>query len=232
MGFFGRIAGVLVAPRATYQAVVARPRALGVLLLGMMLVAGATFAFLSTEVGQEALLDQQYAALQRMESLGLRMPPEAYNQLDATAARAPYFSAASQMVGIPLAAAAIAGLLIMVFNFVLGGDATFRQVFAVVSHAGLIFAVGALFAMPLNYAKGSLASRANLALLAPFLPDTSFPARMLGVIDLFWVWWLVNLAIGLGVLYKRKTGPIATSFLVIYAVVAVGWAAVATFAGA
>ena len=42
------------------------------------------------------------------------------------------------------------------------------------------------------------------------------PARFLGMIDLFLVWWVVVLAIGLAVLYKRRTGPVAFSLLGAY----------------
>ena len=57
---------------------------------------------------------------------------------------------------------------------------------------------------------------AILAVFFPFLEDTSFAARLLGAIDLVFVWWFVSVAIGLGVLYRRRTGPIATTLLVIY----------------
>jgi len=36
------------------------------------------------------------------------------------------------------------------------------------------------------------------------------------MIDLFIIWWLIALAIGLGVLYKRRTAPIAVSLLGVY----------------
>jgi hypothetical protein len=54
----------------------------------------------------------------------------------------------------------------------------------------------------------------------PTLPEDSFATVFLGLIDLFLVWWVFSLAIGIGVLYKKKTGPIATSFLLIYGVIA------------
>ena len=231
-GLLARAIGVLTMPRSTYAEVAARPRWLGVLLLGLLITVSVTTVFLFTEVGQDALLDQQFAFMERFERAGLRVPPEAYDQMEATVGAAPYWNAASQTFGTILASVLLAGVLIVVLNFGFGGEATFKQVYAVVAHAGLVFAAGVLFAMPINYARGSMASRANLALLAPFLDDTSFPARFLGWIDLFWVWWLVNLAIGLGVLYRKRTGPIATTFLVLYGIVALVLAAVGTFAGA
>jgi hypothetical protein len=40
----------------------------------------------------------------------------------------------------------------------------------------------------------------------------SFLARLLGAVDLFTVWQLMVLAIGVAVLYGKRTGPIATTF--------------------
>jgi len=53
-----RLLGVIVSPRATYADVAARPRALGAILVILLLAGASTFAFLSTEIGQNAMLDQ------------------------------------------------------------------------------------------------------------------------------------------------------------------------------
>ena len=102
----------------------------------------------------------------------------------------------------------------------LGGDASFKQVFSVVAHAGIVLAAQQLFVLPLDYARGSLSSPTNLGVFLPFLDENTFPARLLGSVDLFLIWWLVNLAIGLGVLYKRRTGPIAVGLLSVYLAIA------------
>jgi hypothetical protein len=46
------------------------------------------------------------------------------------------------------------------------------------------------------------------------------------MIDLFIIWWVIVLAIGLGVLYRRRTQPIAIALFVVYAVIAIGAAAI------
>src|SRR5688572_1973531 len=117
MGLVRRSIGVLTSPRAAYADIARRPRALGALALGLAVVVGATFAFLMTSVGQDALLDQQYDAMERMESLGFRMPQEAFDRLEETIDRAAYLTALSQTVGVLIAVAALAGLIIVVFNF-------------------------------------------------------------------------------------------------------------------
>jgi Yip1-like protein len=218
-GLLARVFGVLVAPRATYADVAARPRWLGVLAVVLAVMATGSIVFFSTDVGKEALLDQQ---VRTMESLGLKLPDDAYRQMEDRLSRpsTPYVTAASQVVFIPIIALIISGIAIGIFTAVLGGDASFKQVFSIVAHAGVVSAFQQLFVYPLDYARESMSSPTNLAVFLPFLDENTFPARLLGSIDLFLIWWLVNLAIGLGVLYKRRTGPIAVGFLGVYLAIA------------
>ena len=52
------------------------------------------------------------------------------------------------------------------------------------------------------------------------LGDDTFVYKLLGAVDLFHVWWVMILAIGLAVLWKRSTGPIATILYGIHAGIA------------
>jgi hypothetical protein len=218
-GLLARVFGVFVSPRATYAAVAAHPRWFGVLAITCLVVSVGYFVLLSTEVGQQAVLDQQ---IQVIESFGVKLNDQAYERMEAGLENARYTTAGSQLVAFPVFMLIMAGILIGVFNALLGGDATFKQVFAIVAHSSLITALQTMFALPLDYVRESLSSPTSLAVFAPFLEENSFMARLLGSIDLFQIWGTVSLAIGLGVLYKRRTTPIATSlFLVYFVVVAV-----------
>jgi len=46
------------------------------------------------------------------------------------------------------------------------------------------------------------------------------------MVDLFLIWWILALAIGLAVLFRRRTQPIAMSLFAVYAVIALGAAAI------
>ena len=221
--FPARILGVIFTPRSAYADVAARPAWLGAMLVVLMLTGGSTFAFLSTEIGKNAMLDQQR---QTMESFGVKLNEQAMQRMEEGAARARYFAVVSQAVFLPVAALAVAGIALAVFNAVLGGDARFKQVFAIVVFSGVILALGALFVLPLDYARETMSSPTTLSVFLPFLEENSFLARFLGSIDLIRVWWFVSLSIGLAVLYRRRTGPIAVTLLVVYAVIALVVAAI------
>jgi hypothetical protein len=169
------------------------------------------------------VLDQQ---TQVLESFGVKLNDQAYERMQAGVERARYTTAASQLVAIPIVMLIMAGILIGVFNALLGGDATFKQVFAIVTHSSLITALQNVFALPLDYVRETLSSPTSLAVFAPYLEENSFMARLLGSIDLFQIWATVSLAIGLGVLYKRRTTPIATSLFIVYFVIVAAVAAI------
>jgi hypothetical protein len=96
--------------------------------------------------------------------------------------------------------------------------------------SNVIAALALLFMLPLNYAREAMSSPTNLSVFLPMLDQAGFAARFLGAIDLFRIWWILNLSIGLGVLYKRKTAPIAWSLLGVYVVIALAVAAAMTAA--
>ena len=220
-----RVAGILFSPRATYGDVAAHPRWLGVLLVIILLGGAATFAFLSTDVGKTAMLDQQ---VRTMESFGLKVPDAAYQRMEQGLDRARYTGAAAQAIALPLAALVVAGIAFAVFNALLGGDAKFKQAYAVVVHSGVILSVSQLFGLPLAYARETMSGTTNLAVFAPFLDESTFAARALGAVDLFMIWWAVSVSIGLGVLYRKRTGPIAITLIAVYVAIGIVIAAIKT----
>jgi hypothetical protein len=222
-----RIAGVLLAPRATYADIAARPRVVGALAFVVLVSMAATFTFLSTDVGQQAALDQQ---VRQIESFGRNVDDTQYQRMELMLPYARYLAAVSQLVFLPIAGLIVGGMAFAVFNAALGGDATFKQVYAVVVHSGVVMALQQLFVLPLAYARETMSSPTNLMVFLPLLDEDTFVARLLGSIDLFLIWWTVSLAIGLGVLYRKRTAPIATTLLVLYAAIGLIIAAIKTAA--
>jgi hypothetical protein len=212
-----RLFGVLTSPTAAFQAIVAYPKWFGAFTLTTLVVALFSALPMTTDAGRQATLDQQVAA---MKSFGVEVDDRMYEQMERRAANLPYTTAISIIVISPIFGLIIAGLLFAVFNAAMGGEASFKQVFSVISHAGVISALSAIFSGTINYFRGGTGSVANLGALLPMLPEQSFLGNLLGTIDVFLVWYVLVLAIGLAVLYRRRTRPIAISLLGVYAVIA------------
>ncbi len=217
-GLFARAVGIVFSPRQTFEVVVAHPRSFLMLVILLVVTAVAVGGFMATTAGQQAFLDA-------ME----KRPGSTAQGMEMMQKIVPYmwiFYAVGTLIMTPLFLLVFAGILLAVFTM-MGGNASFKQVFAVVVYAGVINVLGAVVKLPVNFATGSMTTGTNLGVLLPMLDDRSFLALFLGTIDLFMVWMVVVLSIGLAVVYKRKTGPIATTFFIIYALIAAGYAAIA-----
>jgi hypothetical protein len=223
MGLLPRFVGIVTSPADTYRAAVAHPRWLGMLALVTLIMMLGTALPMTTEAGQQAAIDAQ---VRQMESIGFQVNDQMYEGMQRGAGRMAYTTAAGVLVMSPIMSLIIALILWVVFTAVMGGTASFKQAFTVVVHAGAITALSVAFIAPLNVLRGEMTTAANLGVLLPMLEPGSFMARLAGMIDVFTIWWVVVLAIGLGVLYRRKTSSIATGLFAVYAVIALGLAAV------
>lgn len=224
-----RIVGVVTTPRSTYADVAAHPRWFGIFAIVVIVSAASVGLFMWTQVGREALLDQQVRTL---ESIGRTLSDAQYQQMEARLPLIAMMAAASQAIVLPVIGLLIAAVAMAVFNL-MGGDGTLRQTFAIVAHSGVLIALQHIFVLPLDYARQSLSSPTTLAVFFPFLEDDTFIGRLLGSVDLFMVWWIVSAAIGFGVLYRRRTAPIATTMLLLYVAIGVVIAGIKTaFSGA
>jgi hypothetical protein len=212
---------VLLSPRETYAAIVARPRWLGVMAITLALSSLAYYVILSSVDMQDAIIDQQ---VRTVESRGGTVSDQQMAGFERFIGFLPVVYSVGVLFIGPAINAALAGILMLIFTTLMGGSGSFKQVFSVLAHSGIIPALSALFVAGMMAAGvkpiGVRPPGANLSIFLPMLEETSFLAVMLRTIDLFLLWWMVSLAIGLGVLYKRRTGPVATTFIGLYVAIA------------
>ena len=223
MNVFSRFVGIITAPRATFESVVAHPKWLGMYVLTAAIMAFGAALPMTTEAGKQAAVDQQVSG---MESFGMQVSDEMYEQMRQRTAFLPYQTAGSIIIFGIIMSLLMAAILWAVFNAAMGGEATYKKILAIVIHGSVISALGQLFTGPINYFRGAVTSATSLGALLPMLDDQSFTGRLAGMLDIFIIWWLIVLAIGLAVLYRRKTQPIFITLFGVYAVIIVTIAAI------
>ena len=205
-----------MSPKETYAAVAARPRWFGVLAITLVIAAACQYIIFSSLGMQDAMVDQ-----------ATRNPNVTDQQID-TIERfisiLPYVISGATLILGPLISAAISGILLLIFSTLMGGTATFKQVFAIGAHSGVVSSLSGMISAGLILLgaepSGTTPPGTNLGIFVPMLEETSFITSVLSSIDLILVWWILSLSIGLGVLYKRRTGGIATSLICVYVVIA------------
>jgi hypothetical protein len=201
-----RLIGMIRSPYATLSRAVVRPQSfdLAVLILGISVA--CSVGFLMTDVGRLAALDQHVRIL---ESLGVAVTDDAYHQLRRWQPYWPAVNAVVTLAGWPVLWICAAAIISVVGQRVGQGRATFGQVLTVLVHASAVFALRALIATPIDYERESLGGSTSLFILMPGFGESSFGGRLLAAVDIFAVWWVVLVAMGLSILYQTRTIRVA-----------------------
>ena len=197
-----RFAQVLTSPAKLFDALRGNPRWLGALLLAIG--AGiAIVAVIPVELIEEMILAQAPTDA----------TPEQMAAMESQAGAARLFRWLGPLVFQPIMLLIIAVFLLVVFNPLMGGEASFKQLFAFTAHANLIGVVGGLLTLPLILARGSLETALSLGLLVPGMASDSFGFRFLNGMNLFGIWTAIVLGIGMSRLYPKVSTGTATGIL-------------------
>ena len=218
LGLWARVIGIITAPKATFQAILpTNPRPFGILLVVAILMGVGAAIPQSTEAGRQVILDTQLKAMARNSSDGT-VPPQTEQALRTFSRFMPLVTVVSMLIMLPVATLFFSALYWALFNVVLGGTASFKQVLSSSSHSQVIPMLGVLAAIPLLLLKpsASMGGPFNFGALAPWLEEGSRLARFLTNVSVFAIWGVFVNAIGLAVLYKRKTMGIFITLLVVY----------------
>ena len=215
-----RITGVLWQPRATMAEVVRDPALLTAWIVVVLVVAACGSALLSTRVGRQALVDERVRVV---EALGGRVDDVAYGALQADPPTLVYLTSGGRLLLTPPVTLLVA-LGVMVLAAASGARIRYVVALAIAVHASVVLAVQQIVATPLHYVRESLTSPTNLAGVLPMLEEGSWPARLLGSVDVFGLWWLWVLAAGLaaatGKPWRRFLWKLLLAYVAIAAVVA------------
>ena len=223
-----RVIGVLWHPRRTMTEVVARPTFAAAWVLLLAVLAVCAFALLSTTVGRQALVDERVRVV---EALGGRVDDAAYAALQAHPPLLVYLTSGGRLLltpGITLLVAA--GLTTLAALD--GVKVRYGVALAITVYASLVLALQQVVVTPLHFIRESLTSPTNIGGLLPVLDEGSLPARWLGSIDVFGLWWVWLLAIGRAAATGRPARRYAARLLMAYIGIAALVAAVFAVLGA
>ena len=222
-----RMYGVVRRPRTTFAAILKAPSWAPVLVATTAITFLCSLGFLRTEVGRQALVDQWERTA---TAFGQTVDDAAYARMEDTAGSGGFgllYAAATALGYGPVLVFALSALLFLVLT----PRHSYSQVLAVVAYAGVILALRQVIATPLNYVRESISSPTTLIQFFSMFDEASPVARFLGVIDLFVVWWIAVLAIGVSVLYGRSTRRLALAFAGAYVALALMAALVMAVSG-
>lgn len=195
-----RVVGTFFSPGETFEGLKDEPSWAGVLLIGAGVTALAT-GFIPVEAW-EAMLREQ------LQASGGESPADPASM----AAVVRWTGVAGAVVFWFVWALLVAGVTTLLFAFFLGDEGRFRQYFAVVSHALLVLALGAVVTLPLKIAQSDPRVSLSLATFAVGMEE-GYLYRLLRFLDLFTIWALVLVALGASRLDPARTWKGATTAL-------------------
>lgn len=188
------ITSVLWRPRKTMSEVVRHPAFVTAWIVVLLVVAACGSALLSTRVGRQALVDERVRVV---EALGGRVDDAAYAALQADPPVRVYLTSGGRLLLTPPVTLLVAlGLAALAATS--GARIRYVVALAIAVHASVVLALQQVVATPLDYRRWSLTSPTNIAGLLPMIDAGSWPARLLGSVDVFGLWWIWVLAVGLG----------------------------------
>jgi hypothetical protein len=223
-----RALGVITSPRTTFAHVIGAPKWWGVLLLTTLVIFGCSAVVLRTEVGRMALVDQWERTT---IAFGGTVSDAQYTRLLDLSQYGIAYAALTSLLNGPVLVFVLAGILTFMARAAFRADVTFRQLLAVVAHAGVILMLRQVVAAPAHYLSESLSSPTTMIRLAGTLDESSPLARFLGAVDLFVIWWIVVLAVGVAAAVRRPVRPVAVAFAGIYVALAILLAVAMAFTG-
>lgn len=211
MGGVSKIVNIFFEPRKVFESLKIKPTWLVpfiiVALLGMVFYYFAYPMIMSEQIGkieanEKIRAAQKEAIIERMQEM--EHPP--VWQLGITP------------IGVLIYFAMASAILFFVFNVLLGGDSTFREVFSVYLYSALVGIPATAVKLPLTLVKKTADVQTSLALLlSPDVKET-FLYRILSSFDIFVIWQVILVSLGLAVVYKFTPKKSYTTVFVLWIV--------------
>ena len=218
-----RLMGIFISPGETLADVARKPDFLAPLIL-LVLGAIAVTETMLWKIGMERIVRMSIEQSSRASSMSPDQMDQAVHQGAKIGA---IFAHIVGVVGPPIGLLIIAGLGLLIVNLILGAQAKFKTVFSLICYADLVTLLGALMAVAVilfgdpDHFNAQNPVPANVGFfLNP--REVSKPLYSLASsADIFTIWFLILIAIGLSEGTGRKVKPL--SIFLVYAGFWVVW---------
>ena len=222
-----RLTGVLLHPRATMAEVVRHPVFITTWVVVLLAVIVCGGLLLSTQVGKQALVDERVRVT---EALGGRVGDAEYARLQAAPPVSIYLTSGGRLLVTPPVTLMVAAGLVLLAR-IDGTRLTYVTALAIVVHATVVLALQQIVATPLHYIQEALTSPTTLAGILRLFDEGTVAARLFGTIDLFGLWWMWLLSVGMSAAAGQPAGRYWWRLLAVYVGVAATVAAVFAILG-
>jgi hypothetical protein len=120
----------------------------------------------------------------------------------------------------------ISGIVLFVGNILMGGKTTFKKIFSVVTYSSLIGTLNQILVLPIILSKKTAEVHFSLATFLPVDNAETLMYQFLKKFDLFAIWSLIVMGIGIAVIYRfttKKSMTMVTALYVVYMAISLAW---------
>lgn len=212
-----RVTGVLLHPRSTMDEVVRHPAFITTWVVVLLAVIVCGGLLLLTPVGRQALVDERVRVA---EALGQRVDDAGYARLQADPPILVYLTSGGRLLMTPPVTLLVAAGVMVLARLDGAARVTFVTALAIAVHASVVLAVQQIVATPVHYLYESLSSPTNVAGILRLFDEGTWPARLFGTIDVFGLWWMSLLSLGLAAATGKPAARYVWRLVAIYVFVA------------
>ncbi|MDZ7271774.1 MAG: YIP1 family protein [candidate division KSB1 bacterium] len=217
----GTLVNIFVSPREAYEAIDRRPT--WVFPLVLVLLSALVAAIFITPMAMEERMAEQRDKL--IEKRGMT-PEEADRALEVGAKIGKITGPVMAPIATVVVLVVVTLALLFLGNVVLGGASNFKKIFAMYTWTSLIGVLATIVKTPLMLSRGTVDLQTSLAAFLDPAQKGTFLYQLLARTDVFSLWELVLVCIGMAVIYRFTTKKAATGVVALYLVYAVAAAAV------
>ncbi len=217
-----KIWGVLLEPGKTFSSLNRKPTWLlpVIVLIAMVMISGVLVSDFRMEEARDKIDQNPRLSAQEKERIFDRMAEQQAK---------PIMKLISYVIG-PIVAIfvivlLVSGILYFGGTVLLGGEASFKKVLSVYCWSSLVAIPGFILKTPLMLLKKSTQIHTSLAALMPSGGDQNLLFKILTHTDIFIIWEISLISIGLAVIYKfstRKAAGLVVGLYLLYVIGAVG----------
>lgn len=205
-GLISRLSNLFFSPTSTFKAIQTKPDWIVPALIFAVIM--ALFGYI--QVTNPGLIKAQREMVEQMMEK-MNVPPEQVaQQMEAGQARSRITTPLGAFAG-PVIMLIFIGSAIWLFvsNVIFGAKARYGQMLGVTSYTALITALGTLVKLPIMTAKGDLMVHFSIATFLPASMSKTFVYTFLMfATDIFNIWTIAVLAIGVAVVSNLKTSKV------------------------
>lgn len=222
MSIGSKLVAVFTSPKKAFEAIAEKPDWLAPLILSILIGILVTLVVYPSvikpfivEKAMEQMRDQGVPEDRIEKAMDFISGPKMF-----------IITFAQGVIATPILLLILSGILFGAFSL-FGGQARFVQVFSAVAYSGLITSLGGIVKGMLMWTQHSIYVGTSLALLLSEDMSKTFLYRLLGHFDLFPLWQIWVLGVGLAVIYRWKTSKAAGIVFLLWAL----WVLIASVLG-